>query len=81
MTKYRSVFLFCFVLIRLGLLGLFLPGTPESSPAGNEVMIIELEGPINPGTAMYVERGLKEAKKRGAALSIIRIDTPGGLGS
>ncbi|MBW1798052.1 MAG: nodulation protein NfeD [Deltaproteobacteria bacterium] len=81
MTKYRSVFLFCFVLIGLGLLVLFIPGTPESAPAGNEVMIIELEGPINPGTAMYVERGLKEAKKRGAALSIIRIDTPGGLGS
>ncbi|MBW2616636.1 MAG: nodulation protein NfeD [Deltaproteobacteria bacterium] len=81
MTKYRSVFLFCFVLIGLGLLGLFIPGTPESATAGNEVIIIELEGPINPGTAMYVERGLKEAKKRGAALSIIRIDTPGGLGS
>jgi len=81
MTKYRSVFLFCFVLIGLALLGLFIPGTPESAPPGNEVMIIELEGPISPGTAMYVVRGLKEAKKRGAALSIIRIDTPGGLGS
>ncbi|MBW1706732.1 MAG: nodulation protein NfeD [Deltaproteobacteria bacterium] len=61
--------------------GLFVPGAPQVALAGNEVMIIELEGPINPGTAMYVERGLKEAGKRNAALSIIRIDTPGGLGS
>ena len=49
--------------------------------AEGEVMILELEGPINPGTAMYVERGLKEAGERGAALAVIRLDTPGGLAS
>jgi membrane-bound serine protease (ClpP class) len=51
------------------------------SLADNQVVIIELEGPINPGTAMYVSRGLEEAKKRKAVLSIIRLDTPGGLAS
>jgi membrane-bound serine protease (ClpP class) len=81
MTKYRAVALFYFVLMGLCLLGLFVLGTPQGVLAGNEVMIIELEGPINPGTAMYVERGLKEAEKRDAALSILRLDTPGGLGS
>jgi len=50
-------------------------------PVKNEVIIIELEGPINPGTAMYVKRGLIEAKKREAELAVIRLDTPGGLGS
>ena len=45
------------------------------------MLIIELEGAIAPGTAMYVTRGLKEAEKRGAALAIIRLDTPGGLSS
>ncbi len=46
-----------------------------------EVMIIELEGPINPGTATFMARGLEEAEKRGDALAIIRLDTPGGLAS
>lgn len=53
----------------------------DSMPVKNEVIIIELEGPINPGTAMYVKRGLIEAKKREAELAVIRLDTPGGLGS
>jgi membrane-bound serine protease (ClpP class) len=49
--------------------------------AQNEVFIIELEGPINPGTAMYVIRGLENATKQGAGLAILRLDTPGGLAS
>jgi membrane-bound serine protease (ClpP class) len=67
----------------LSLLGLGVPifGTPGWALAGNEVMIIEMEGPINPGTAMYVSRGLEQAKKRAAVLTIIRLDTPGGLAS
>ena len=46
-----------------------------------EVMIIELEGAINPGTATFMTRGLDEAEKSGSALVIIRLDTPGGLAS
>jgi membrane-bound serine protease (ClpP class) len=44
-----------------------------------EVMIIDLEGPINPGTATFLVRGIKEAEERGSVLVIIRLDTPGGL--
>jgi membrane-bound serine protease (ClpP class) len=44
-------------------------------------VIIEMEGPINPGTAMYVKRGLAQADADGAALVVIRLDTPGGLAS
>ncbi|MDY6971130.1 MAG: nodulation protein NfeD [Thermodesulfobacteriota bacterium] len=53
--------------------------TPGKALAADEVMIIELEGPINPGSAMYLSRGLSEAGKRGMGLCIIRLDTPGGL--
>jgi membrane-bound serine protease (ClpP class) len=45
------------------------------------VLIIELEGPINPGTAMYTTRGIDKAKDEGMALIILRLDTPGGLAS
>jgi len=42
-------------------------------------MVIELEGTINPGTAQFVTRGLKQAETSKYALVIIRLDTPGGL--
>jgi len=81
MVKHRATAFFCFALISL--MGLGMPNivSPQEPLAGKEVMIIELEGPINPGTAMYVIRGLERAKKTGAAISVIRLDTPGGLAS
>jgi membrane-bound serine protease (ClpP class) len=42
-------------------------------------MVIELEGTINPGTAQFVTRGLKQAESSKHSLVIIRLDTPGGL--
>ena len=81
MVKHRATAFFCFALISL--MGLGMPNivSPQEPSAGNEAMIIELEGPINPGTAMYVIRGLERAKKTGAAIAVIRLDTPGGLAS
>jgi membrane-bound serine protease (ClpP class) len=58
-----------------------VPGVTREASAGNEVFIIEMEGPINPGSAIYVSRALKEAALQEAALAIIRLDTPGGLAS
>ncbi|MCP4666234.1 MAG: nodulation protein NfeD [Deltaproteobacteria bacterium] len=72
--------LYFFLIILVGA-GLLMLVAPKGAMASNEVMIIELEGPISPGTAMYVKRGLEQAKSRGAALAVIRLDTPGGLGS
>ncbi|MGE5145626.1 MAG: NfeD family protein [Candidatus Eiseniibacteriota bacterium] len=40
---------------------------------------IDLDGPIGPVTADYVERGLAEAAAGDASVVILRIDTPGGL--
>jgi len=78
----RRIFLFVMFL----LVALFGTGFPEwawcaPEGSGREIMIIELEGPINPGTAMYVIRGLERAEEQEAALAIIRLDTPGGLAS
>ncbi|GAG45481.1 unnamed protein product, partial [marine sediment metagenome] len=44
-------------------------------------MVIELEGIINPGTAQFVTRGLRQAETSKLKLVIIRLDTPGGLSS
>jgi membrane-bound serine protease (ClpP class) len=45
----------------------------------NSAMVIELEGPINPGTDLFATRGIKQAQRNGYSLVVIRLDTPGGL--
>lgn len=49
--------------------------------AKERALVIELEGAINPASAMVLTKGLEKAKKIGATLVIVRLDTPGGLGS
>ncbi|PKN30223.1 MAG: serine protease [Deltaproteobacteria bacterium HGW-Deltaproteobacteria-21] len=46
-----------------------------------EAMILDLEGPINPGTAAFLTRGIEVAEERAAKLVVVRLDTPGGLAS
>ena len=81
MFRCRAVVLYFFLLISLISMCITILGTPQCALAGNEVLIIELEGPINPGTAIFLTRGLQKAQEERAALSIIRLDTPGGLAS
>ena len=68
-------------LVLVGMLCVALLGLGETvgSSKGGEVTIIEVEGPINPGSASFLTRGLEDAEKRGSELVIIRLDTPGGL--
>jgi membrane-bound serine protease (ClpP class) len=68
-------------LIIAGMLCLALVSLGKTVGLGkeSEVTIIELEGPINPGAAAFLTRGLEDAEKSGSALVIIRLDTPGGL--
>jgi membrane-bound serine protease (ClpP class) len=68
-------------LIIAGMLCLALVGLGKTVglTKGGEIRIIELEGPINPGAAAFLTRGLEDAEKSGVELIIIRLDTPGGL--
>ncbi len=79
MVNSRALLFLCFVLVGLIASCFFITGKPVQAAIGDKALIIELEGPINPGNAAYVTRGLGEAKKRGAVLVVIRLDTPGGL--
>ncbi|HET90762.1 MAG TPA: nodulation protein NfeD [Chloroflexi bacterium] len=49
--------------------------------ADGPVVLLELDGVINPFSARYLERGLRLAEQRGAQVVIITLDTPGGLES
>ncbi len=46
---------------------------------GPSVLVIEIDGNIEPLTADRIARGIDEARGRGASLVVIQLDTPGGL--
>ncbi len=53
-------------------------GDPVSAD-GSSVLVIEIDGNIEPLTADRVARGIDEARGIGASLVVIQLNTPGGL--
>ncbi|MFN3395855.1 MAG: NfeD family protein [Thermodesulfovibrionales bacterium] len=51
----------------------------KEPPKGNEVIVITVNGVINPVTAEYITKSIKKAAKKNAEALIIELDTPGGL--
>jgi len=46
---------------------------------GREVILLVVDGGINPATADYIHDGIESARQAGAQALIIELDTPGGL--
>jgi len=44
-----------------------------------EVVVISVDGSINPSSAEYINSGIKRARERNAECLIIKLNTPGGL--
>lgn len=57
-------------------LGRAVAEPPAATPL---VLQIDVVGSINPAVSDFLERGLREARARGAAALVVRLDTPGGL--
>ncbi|MCS7172523.1 MAG: nodulation protein NfeD [Armatimonadetes bacterium] len=43
------------------------------------VYVLRVEGIISPATAIYIQRGIREAERAGAEALVVELDTPGGL--
>ena len=52
----------------------------SAAPAANDrAVMLTVADAIGPATEDYIERAFAQARERGAALIVIRLDTPGGL--
>ncbi|MEW5762668.1 MAG: nodulation protein NfeD [Bacillota bacterium] len=76
MVRKAAVWVILTVLA-VALIGLPVEGAAEG--AARHVVVLEVEGPIVPVVARYVDRGLQEAAGSGAQACVIRLNTPGGL--
>ncbi len=63
----------------IALAWLFLLMANFASWAQETAFVVEIEGPIGPATAEYVESSFGTALDRGAVAVVLRLDTPGGL--
>ena len=57
------------------------PDTMDYVPEPGTAVVLDIKGPIGPAVSDYVVRGIRKAQDMGAALVVLRMDTPGGLDS
>ncbi|MGA9534106.1 MAG: nodulation protein NfeD [Anaerolineales bacterium] len=55
-----------------------LASTTASAQSARTVYLLRADGPITPGMADYLERGINQASQDGAEALVFQIDTPGG---
>jgi membrane-bound serine protease (ClpP class) len=67
------------LLVTIAALGLMAASASPPTPTDRAVVALHIDGPIGPASADYFARSLEEAQERGAALVVLRMDTPGGL--
>ena len=77
-SAHRSLSGALLVLFLAGLLGL-VAGSADAQSSDTHVAVITIDGTIDPIAAGFLSRALDVAADRDAALSLVLLDTPGGL--
>ncbi|MCI0811689.1 MAG: nodulation protein NfeD [Chloroflexi bacterium] len=76
MVRLSLVFVFLVMLVT-GMLGPVIARAQE--PNAPHVLVMTVDGIINPVKVGFISRAIDQAQEDGAALLIIQLDTPGGL--
>lgn len=70
------------ILSALPILGMAAGGVSSAQePGGGAIVLLSLDGVVDPFVASYVQSGIEAAADEGAVAVLITIDTPGGLDS
>lgn len=56
-----------------------LAGSLTGTARAGEILLVEIDGSINPASADYLIAAIRRAEESGAAAVLIELDTPGGL--
>jgi len=67
------------VLSLISVFALTLPVAARTDGTPGPVLLLTIKGPIGPATSDYIKRGLEKSRERGAAVVVLKMDTPGGL--
>ena len=65
------------MLILIGAVALGLVGVAQVKQ--QHILLLEVDGMINPATEGFIARGVRRAEENGSMLIVIQLDTPGGL--
>ncbi len=65
--------------VLLSVCSMFFLSSAFSAGQGNKVLVITVDGVINPVSAEFIERNIDRASGMNAAALVIELDTPGGL--
>ena len=74
--RKRGLFLIWFLCSALAMV---LPRPVAAQEEGPLVLVLTADGTVAPAMAEYISRGINTAEKRGAALMVLQINTPGGM--
>ncbi len=73
---FRSIWILAIIVAVLAFAWQLADSAQGSTPS---VLVIDIDGQIDPLSVDYISRGLDEARNDAASLVVIRLDTPGGL--
>ena len=73
--KHRFIFIVPF----LYLLFFFCPAPASAEENSSVVLVITVNGVINPASAEFIEKSIKKANEKKYEALVIELDTPGGL--